>query len=340
MNTTANSPTDFELKVIDYMSRRIDHWVEDFRETLQTVHNCPDWNSQPWFGQEAAMKAWTTMTDLTLKFDTDKEAVKSRSLIVQQAYSCLNLTQVRQLLSDSFGIQGGLRLWSKLNFIARPLVDCRLLGSIAAHEPQLRKCRILLVSIKSKTTLDAKYRLGISKAWERLGLGSIPEHVMRILDSLSKRFEKACGEKFSLHAEMQLVMHYEERCALRPTLDYFGCSKKTCLLCETFLRSLPSPIATRGRHGVCYPAWAVPGSNSGAIEAAVERLEKSLVARIRGLLNDLNNPGQRGLAANIMQSGMVSDFSRFTLEEWQQRKQDVRLFENKEKIKHNELLIL
>jgi hypothetical protein len=82
MNTTANSPTDFELKVIDYMSRRIDHWVEDFRETLQTVHNCPDWNSQPWFGQEAAMKAWTTMTDLTLKFDTDKEAVKSRSLIV------------------------------------------------------------------------------------------------------------------------------------------------------------------------------------------------------------------------------------------------------------------
>lgn len=340
MNTTANSASDFELKVIDYMSRRIDHWIEDFRKTLQIDQNCPGRNSQGLFGQEAAVEAWTTMTDLTLKFDADKETVKCRFLIVQQAYSCLNLPQVRQLLSDTFGIQDGLRLWSKLNFIARPLVDCRLLGSIAVREPLFRKCRIFLVPLKSKTTLEAKYRIGISKAWERLGLGSISAPVIRILDPFCQRFEKACAGTFSLHAEMQLVMHYEERCALRPTLDYFGCSKKTCLLCETFLRALPSPIATRGRHGVCYPAWAVPGSKSGAIEVAVERLEKSLVARIRVLLNDFKHTRQRGLAGNIMQSGMVSDLSCLALEEWQQREQHVRLFQNRETIRHNDLLIM
>lgn len=322
------------------MSRRIDHWVEDFRKALEVDQNYPDWISQRWFEQEAAVKAWTTMTDLTLKFDADKESIKSRSLIVQQAFSCHNLTQVRQLLSETFGVQAGLKLWNKLNFIARPLIDCRLLQSIAEHELHLRNCGILLVFSKSNTTLEDKYRVGIYKAWERLGLGTPPEPVFKILDSFSQSFEKACAEKFSLHAEMQLVMHYEERCTLRPTLDYFGCSKKTCLLCETFLHALPSPIATRGRHGVCYTSWVVPCSNSSAIEVAVERLEKSLVTRIRGLLNDLNHRRQRGLTANIMQSGMVSDFSHFTLEEWQQRKRDMRQFVKKETIKHNDLLLM
>lgn len=128
-------------------------------------------------------------------------------------------------------------------------------------------------------------------------------------------------------------MHYDERGVLQPTLDYFGCSKKTCLLCETFLRALPSPIATRGRHGICYPAWGVPDSNSGDIEVAIQQLEKSLVAHIRRFLGDLTNPRQGGLAMNIGQSDMVSNFSRFTLEEGQRRKQHVLLFETTEAMK-------
>lgn len=272
---------------------RLHHWIEDLRKTLKIVQNCPAWNSQRWLGQEAAVKTWTTMTDFILQFNVDKEAVKFRPLIVQQAYRCLNLTQVQQLFSDTFGAQAGFKLWSKLNFITRPLVDRRLLGLISAREPQFRNCKISLVPSKSKTTLDAKYVVGTLKAWERLGLGSTPEHVVWILDPFSQRFEKACAETFSLHAEMQLVLHYEEGCAPQPTLDYFGCSKRTCLRCETFLGALPSPIATRGRHDVCYPAWAVPGSNSDTIEVAVERLEKTLLARIRGLLNDLMHPRQK-----------------------------------------------
>lgn len=75
------------------------------------------------------------MTDLILQFDADEEAVKSRTLIVQQAYRCLGLPQVQQLLSDTFGTKAGVKLWSKLEIVARPLVDCRSLGSIAAREP-------------------------------------------------------------------------------------------------------------------------------------------------------------------------------------------------------------
>jgi hypothetical protein len=341
MNTSANFLTGFELKVIGFMSRRIDHWVKDFRKTLERDSTCTDWNSQRGFGQEAvaAVKAWTTMTDLTMEFNAEKGDLKSRSLIVQQAYCCLNLTQLRQLLSNTFGDQDGMRLWNKLKFIARPLVDCRLLRSIAAREPQFRNCRIAL-NPKSKTTLEAKYRIEISKAWERLRLGTIPGPVVRKLDSFSEDFEKACAASFSLHAEMQLVMHYDEGGVLQPTSAYFGCSKKTCLLCETFLRALPSPIATRGRHGICYPAWGVPDSNSGDIEVAIQQLEKSLVAHIRRFLGDLTNPRQGGLTMNIAQSDMVSNFSRFTLEERQRRKQHVSLFETTEAMKQNDLLMV
>jgi hypothetical protein len=89
MNTTANFLTDFELKVIGFMSRRIDHWVKDFRKTLERDSTCTDWNSQRGFGQEAvaAVKAWTTMTDLTMEFNAEKGDLKSRALIV---HCCLN----------------------------------------------------------------------------------------------------------------------------------------------------------------------------------------------------------------------------------------------------------
>jgi hypothetical protein len=342
MNTTANFLADFKLKVIGFMSCRIDHWVKDFRKNLERDSTCTDWNSQRGFGQEAvaAVKAWTTMTDLTMEFNAEKGDLKSRSLIVQQAYSCLNLTQVRQLLSNTFRDQGGSRLWNKLRFIARPLVDCRLLRSIAAREPQFRNFRIVLVNPKSKTMLEAKYRIKISEAWERLGLGTIPGPVVQKLDSFSENFEEVCAETVSLHIEMQLVMHYDERGALQPTFDYFGCRKKTCLLCETFLRGLPSPVATRGRHGVCYPASAVPESKSGDIEVAIQQLEKSLVGHIRGFLSDLTNLRQGGLAVNIAQSDMVSDFSWFTLEERQRREQHVSLFENEETMKQSDLLMM
>ncbi|KAI9375261.1 hypothetical protein BJX61DRAFT_182665 [Aspergillus egyptiacus] len=340
-NTNETSPTEFELKVIDYTSRRIDHWIEDLRKTQKIGQNCPDSNSQRLLGHEAAIKTWTTITDLILQFNADKGAVSSRPLIVQQAYECLKSTQVRQLFLDTFGTQAGLKLWSRLNFIARPPVDCRLLGAIAAREPQFRNCKISLVPPRSKTTLGAKYVVGIFKAWERLGLGSTPEHVALMLDPFSRRFEKACAGTFSLHAEMQLVLHYDEGCAppAQPTLNYFGCSKRTCLLCETFLNALPSRITTRGRHGVCYPAWAVPGSNSDTVKIAVEELEKSLVVRIRGLLNDLIHPKQKGHAENVMQSGMVSEFSQLTLEEWQQKEQDLRLFKSKQATRREKMLI-
>ncbi|PGH01263.1 hypothetical protein GX51_05318 [Blastomyces parvus] len=173
-----------------------------------------------WPGKEPAIEAWTTMADLILKFDVDGGVAKFGHLIAQQVYRCVDFAQVRELVLDAFGTQSGLKLWSMLKLIA-----------------------------SRWSTLE----VGIFNLWENLKLSFTPESVIQRLGPFIQEFEKACAESFSLHAEMQLVLHYDRGCAPQPTLDYFGCSKKN-LLCETFLGGLSSPIATREGRGVFYPA--------------------------------------------------------------------------------------
>jgi hypothetical protein len=146
-------------------------------------------------------------------------------------------------------------------------MDCRLLREIAAQEPHFRQTQISLLPYALEASLDPVYVVDIFEAWERLGLGTAPESVVRILHSNRHRFGEACeGTFLPLHAEMQLVSHDGDPHTSGTTIDYFGCSKKSCLVCETFLNALLSPITIRGGHEIYYPAWGVPCSDSGTID--------------------------------------------------------------------------
>lgn len=76
------------------------------------------------------------------------------------------------------------------------------------------------------------------------------------------------------------------------------------------------------------------------MKVAIEKIEKILVTIVREVLTDLMHPKPKSNAENVMQSGMVSDFSNFTLEDWQQREQYVRLFKEKQTTQHNDMLIM
>ncbi|RJE17542.1 hypothetical protein PHISCL_10122 [Aspergillus sclerotialis] len=338
---TATSPEEFELKAINFARRRVDYWIEDLREVLK--HHLNSTKSTDGLPQSSPRQedanTWMTIKDLILQSCPNQCATRYRVLVVQQAYKCVNTPEIQQTLSDNFGAQIATKLWTKLNFLARPLADCRLLASIVTREPHFRNCKIVPIPPKPKTTLEPKYMIEIFTAWEQIGLESPPKCVIQKLDRFNKEFKTTCAEAFSLHAEMQLVLHYEEKLAPPPTLDYFGCSKKTCLLCEIVLDTLPSPVSTRGRHGVCYPAWGVPNSGADTIQLAVQRLETSLVDRIGGFLGGLMHPRRKGQAVNTMQSGFVSDLSRLTLEELQKRENDVQSFKSKQAVHRNELMI-
>jgi hypothetical protein len=145
--------------------------------------------------------------------------------------------------------------------------------------------------------------------WDKLGPGASSLAETKVLAGFSDKFKSDCGKSFALHAEMQLFMHYETGAALSPTLDYLGCSKKACLLCESFLEALARPVATRGRHGICYPAWGVPSSTSLGTMAALEALDKMLVSRVKSHLADSVRIDKRLIVPAVHQSTVASAYS-------------------------------
>jgi hypothetical protein len=142
-----------------------------------------------------------------------------------------------------------------------------------------------------------------------------------VLEPYSNLFRSACSKAYGLHAEMQLVDHFNTGGAQCPTIDYFGCSKKSCFLCESFLQSLPSPVGTRGRHGICYPAWGIPCPTSTESAVALDNLKGILVAKIKSCLR--NETGR--LLAAVPQSTLVPEvpdsvFQQLSLQETMARK--------------------
>ncbi|KAL4902038.1 hypothetical protein BDW74DRAFT_187033 [Aspergillus multicolor] len=333
---------DFEAASIDYTASRIDYWIANCQKIYGRTRDGTNWQLQTLAGDGLAVQTWNTIAELLLQADSKRVTADLRTKLVQQAYVCINApgaTEVRQLLLDALGSTVGLRLWVGLRFLARPLLDCRLLRDIATWESDLRHAHISLVPCAPKTALDRRYVVDIATAWEKLGLGIATKPLMELLYPYGSIFKQACAKSLSLHADMQLVVYYKEHPELRPMLDYFGVSKKSCLLCETFLASLDSPIKTRGRLGLCYPAWGVPCSDSADIRFATTRLAKDLLNRIREFLEEGLQQRATAFLPNVMQSEIVSDCSSLTLKEWHQRRKDLETAKARQAADRTKLLL-
>lgn len=239
-----------------------------------------------------------------------------RGQIVKHAYECVASREVRDLLTRmSTECSAGLKILDALRFVARPILDCRKLWYIARIYPQFRQARILHVPPQSNTNLNLKHQIDIFEAWARLNSSAPSESEVKKIAEFGEHFRQDCNASYSLHAEMQLFMHHDGNPSLTPSLCYYGCSKKACLLCEGFLQSLPSPIVTRARHGRCYPAWGVPSSRSIDAQSALKSLEKLLVSRIKNVINTSRQGRKTQFIQPVRQSTCVSSFSTLTMEE-------------------------
>jgi hypothetical protein len=121
-----------------------------------------------------------------------------------------------------------------LCFVARPMTDCRLLREIASREPQFRDVRISLIPPKPKARVNAKYRVVLSEAWFQLGLEPPSNTEIETINSFSKKFKKDCAESFCLHAEMQLMSHYEDGAAPPQQLTTSDAARKPACYVKPF----------------------------------------------------------------------------------------------------------
>jgi hypothetical protein len=300
----------FVSDAVAYTGRRIDHWVGELRRLL---HISPDrrGKKKQQLSPQKDAKTWTDFKCLLFQGTTGSANLREK--IVDRAYRCALSADIRQFLHTKPQAKDGRKIWHALKSLARPILDCQTLRDIAIRHPQFQNIRICPVRQRHKTALRDAYRdeneVDIRFTWDKLGPGASSFAETKVLAGFSDKFKSDCGKSFALHAEMQLFMHYETGAALSPTLDYFGCSKKACLLCESFLEALARPVAIRGRHGICYPAWGVPSSTSLGTMTALEALDKMLVSRVKSHLADSVRIDKRLIVPAVHQSTVASAYS-------------------------------
>ena len=302
---------EFERCAIAYANSRTDHWVGKLQTLLASgrEHRLGYHGSATLRKPPLEEREWQTMTDLLRRRDTATGDV--RETVVRQACRVGSSLDCRILIFSIFERAKALKIWSALLFLSRPLVDVRMLWQLAGRFPEYRDIRILPVRGVLQTSLSPQHQVDIETAWSKLISATPLVEDLKVLAPFDASFRSACSEAYSLHAEMQLVDSYESGNAQHPTLDYFGCSKKSCFLCEIFLQSLPSPVRTRGRHGNCYPAWGIPCPTSSETAVALDRLKDVLVSRIKGHLKHK----QLSLLVSVPQSTLVPDLSHSVLQQ-------------------------
>lgn len=318
-NDTTETLTWFEETAIGYCQLRVDHWTNQLHDILKSVSELPDWDRRRWPGHEQAINLWEELTRL---IDDGGNRLK----ITELAYSCVSSTEVHFLLHVAFKPHIASKLWTCLKYLVRPLTDCRLLRQIAGRIPSLRNCSFSVLSSTPKVSFKPQYNVDITSAWTRLAAATPSPSDLKAIARFNEPFKRDSVRANSLHAEMQLFDYLQKKYIFSSlsslALPYFGGSKKSCLLCEDFLHALSPPITTRGRHGVCYPAWGVPCSNKEQTLTALKGLEKNLVSRIETCLRD--SKGARNVRATppqVAQSSIVTGLSNMTLEGLQTREE-------------------
>ena len=194
-----------------------------------------------------------------------------------------------------------VRMWRVL---ARPVTNLRILSQVAQLLPNFRAVTFISLSPPVSFKLHNRQIPTIQQAWKYLGLPSSSRgRIPPTLVGKKGDFRKKCRSDLVTHCEMQLLTRYEAQASLGPTLAYFGCSKKACYLCESFLALSPFKIRTRGRHGMCHPQWALQPDNTGSIRQRLKALCEMIKKKIRARLEPRQTPPPDA----IRQSSAVSD---------------------------------
>ena len=196
-----------------------------------------------------------------------------------------------------------------LNFLARPITILRLLIETVRVLPNFRDIKFHCLEPPKPIRLAKQFHVTAQEAWLALGLPNYPARLQNSLRGRMDNFKSLCSRQFSVHAEIQLLLRYQKNPGLMPTLDYIGCSKKACLLCEAFLQVSPQKFRVRGRHGGCYPAWGLSEFYLKPLYSTLNTLNQLLKQRIIELLKT----GSSALGQAVPQSTLVSDFNSLDL---------------------------
>ncbi|KAG6328816.1 hypothetical protein ID866_10272 [Astraeus odoratus] len=117
------------------------------------------------------------------------------------------------------------------------------------------------------------------------------------------------------HAELQLVLHIAKTMDVetmnKEVYPYFGCSKLSCFLCSSFLKSFGpngASFRTRGCHGRTYPLWSIPDIE--CLPSDMEATLCSALTKMRKLLaREMTKPIMSAPHARESSAGLTDVYS-------------------------------
>ncbi|KAG8349964.1 hypothetical protein FVEN_g11863 [Fusarium venenatum] len=180
-------------------------------------------------------------------------------------------SQARWTYSTQFKVLFGITQSQKPDWmnnlykIARYRSAIKSMVKLAVKQPDIfAQIQIRELKAPSQSPFSLKNDRGaLQTAVKRL----IKENSRETMQQLEKHLDshdveavlrKACRLSLTLHAEMQLVVFYEENPESAPRMRFIGTSKKACFLCYKYLLQHPLGLQVSACHQKIYPSWMPP----------------------------------------------------------------------------------
>ena len=176
----------------------------------------------------------------------------------------------------------GRRVMELLHQIARPGTAAIVIRNMIKRELNGRRLKIVPHHPPAKVCLDPKHHVPLSQAWSLLGLPDTPQTKL-FVNRHGEQFAKQISTPLNIHTEVQMLTVYALNPDFHRSLNYFGCSKRACLLCDAMTKLAPEQIEMRGTHGKCYFLWGIPVALQERNESEVVQLTNLITTRIKGI---------------------------------------------------------
>lgn len=243
----------FKMVAVDWSSKSLCSHKAHRSESRADIETLGDYSSSTHEEyKQLATNRWRMMVDLVeqVKDDSSPEAVEA---LARLAYEVRRSDTFRSLLEILFQQQryDVSRILDKIGKISKFFRSAVTLTRVAATTPH--------GFFKVETTpsisreIDALRDLTVADMVRRAPalLGQLASHAAEV-QRLIRRWRK-----YIVHAEMLLLIFYEEHPQISLATNYIGISKRSCYLCANFIR-MHGVFAVEGQHQQLYCLWTLP----------------------------------------------------------------------------------
>ncbi|KAK4454850.1 hypothetical protein QBC34DRAFT_103175 [Podospora aff. communis PSN243] len=259
--------------LLTHSESRIQGYLVDLRQLLKRYQQHCGTTLKP--AQATVSALDLELRELSLAAFGQHPSTASRNdVLVTRAHTIHKMFSSEDFENLGFSASSGLK--TATGYLGRLRTSFHTLIAAAERLEGFANIQITAIADKKahgkrskKAGSDATEPWSVARTFRQLGLPLTDDNVHTLLGSagtkakwskakLIQEFGKLRSPAWEVHAEMQLLQYSILNSPSSGRMfPYFGCSKRSCFLCWSFL-GLHQGFKTRGCHGKLYNLWTLP----------------------------------------------------------------------------------